>query len=317
MKTCLLLAACLLLAHPLPGQGFPPHEPLNPTSRSRSGLLAAPFEGFVPGRWRGGLAFEYGNAIDSDTGSTRSYLLDAELMRTTIWAAHDLSPRLFVRGDASVTGSYAGFADAFFVWYHGLIHFRQPERAARPRNQFAYEFRLPDGRQVTRPASALAIGDLRATVGRRFGQSLQSVVSLTLPTASGPEGYGRGTISLSTVQTVHVELSPRITYEGTLGLGLTPRHGQLSPYQRTVFASLSAGMAVRLWGAQSIYGSLYFHTPYYHDTHLRSLDSRELTADFGWVARERNGRGWYVVFTEDLAPGDPGIDLILKLGRTW
>jgi hypothetical protein len=33
--------------------------------------------------------------------------------------------------------------------------------------------------------------------------------------------------------------------------------------------------------------------------------------------RDRQGREWRIGFSEDLAPGDAGIDLILKVGRTF
>ena len=44
--------------------------------------------------------------------------------------------------------------------------------------------------RITRSPSAQSLGDARVTLGRRHGESLQSVLSLTLPTATG--GYGRG-----------------------------------------------------------------------------------------------------------------------------
>jgi hypothetical protein len=311
-----LLAGSLVLARALGAQGLPAHQPLNPTSATRTGLYAEPYRAFDPGGgWRSGLSIEYGNAIESDTAGTSSYLLDAELMRSSLLLQRDLSPRVFAELELSAVGAYAGFTDGFFVWYHRLIHYTQPERAARPENVFGYRFSLPDGTTITRTPSALSLGDTRATLGLRHGESLQSVLSLTLPTATG--GYGRGVPSVSTVHTVHLELSPRVFYEGTAGVGFTPRHGDLSAYQRMLFASASTGFGFRLWGSQSVFGSFFYHSPDYHGTGLRSLDHHELTADFGWLARGRDGRDWYVSFTEDLGPGDPGIDLILRVGRTW
>jgi hypothetical protein len=312
----LLLAGAALLARTLGAQGLPPHEPLNPTSSARTGLWAEPFRAFDPrGSWRPAATFEYGNAIESDTQGTSSYLLDAEIMRASLALSRDLGPRSFLELKLSAVGTYAGFGDGFFEWYHRVIHYRQPERAARPRNQFAYHFALPDGTTIDRSPASLALGDARVTVGRRFGASLQSVLSLTLPAATA--GQGRGVPSFSAVQTVHRELSSRVFYEGTFGLGVTPRHGDLSPWQRTRFASASTGFGFRVWGGQSVYGSFFWHSPYYEGTGLRSLDRHELTADFGWLARGRNGRDWHIGLTEDLGPGDAGIDLILSVGRTF
>ena len=316
MNLRLLLTGSILLAPALSAQGLPLHQPLNPTSTTRSGLYAQPFRGFDPRHaWRAAVSFEYGNAIESDTHGTSSYLLDAEIMRTGLSLSRNLGTRGFLDLGVFATGTYAGFADGFFEWYHRLIRYRHPERAARPRNQFAYHFSLPDGTVIDRTPSGLALGDARATVGLRFGQSLQSAISLTLPTGTG--GLGRGVPSVSAVQTVHQELSSRVFYEGTFGLGLTPRHGDLAAWQRTRFASASTGFGFRLWGGQSVYGSFFWHSPYYHDTGLRSLDRHELTADFGWLARGRDGRDWHIGLTEDLGPGDAGIDLILSVGRTF
>jgi len=312
----LLATGCLVLVRALGAQGLPAHQPLNPTSATRTGLYAEPYRAFDPaGGWRTAISLEYGNAIESDSHGASSYLLDAELMRSSVLFRRDLTPRAFAEFELSAVGTYAGFADGFFVWYHRLIHFTQPERAARPENTFAYQFALPDGTTITRMPSALSLGDARATLGLRHGESLQSALSLTVPTATA--GYGRGVPSLSTVHTVHIELSSRVFYEGTVGVGFTPRHGDLSAYQRTLFASGSTGFGFRLWGSQSVFGSFFYHSPDYHGTGLPSLDHHELTADFGWLARGRDGRNWYVSFTEDLGPGDPGIDLILHVGRTW
>ncbi|MEO8226800.1 MAG: DUF3187 family protein [Gemmatimonadota bacterium] len=296
---------------------MPAHEPLNPTSASRSGVYAQPYVVFSPEKWRASITLAYGNAIESDSVKPAAYLLDAEILRVEVGVLHDFSARTFGRVDAALTGAYGGFADGFFLAYHKLIHFRQRARQARPKNTFGYEFTLPDGTSVHPRPDDAALGDVRATFGVRHSEALQSVVSLTLPTATGPAGYGRGTVSLNMVQTALLPLAHRFTFEGTLGVGITPSHGALAAYQRTTFGSASAGLRFRFRGSQSIYGYLFYHTPYYHGTTLRSLDRRELTGDFGWIRQGRNGREWHIGLGEDLAPGDPGIDLILKAGTTW
>ena len=121
----------------------------------------------------------------------------------------------------------------------------------------------------------------------------------------------------SVVHSLRVPLSAIFTFEGSLGAGVTPRHGDLADYQRAFFVSGTTGIRWRLWGGESVYGYFYYHSPYYRGTTIPSLDRRELTGDFGWISRSRDGREWRIGLSEDLAPGDAGIDLVLKVGRTW
>jgi hypothetical protein len=72
-----------------------------------------------------------------------------------------------------------------------------------------------------------------------------------------------------------------------------------------------------VWGRQSLYANLFFHSPYYFDTTLPGLDLRELSLDFGWILQTRNGGDWRIGLTEDLEPGGPGVDLVLRVGRTF
>ena len=78
----------------------------------------------------------------------------------------------------------------------------------------------------------------------------------------------------------------------------------------------SSGLRWRFWGRQSIYGNLFAHSPYYHDTAIPALDRRELSLDFGWILATRGGREWRLGLTEDLEPGGPGVDLVFRLGVT-
>lgn len=317
------LAALLLTAVAVPAAaqsfgGLPQHEPLNPASAGRSALLALPYREAAPGRWRLAVDFDYGNAIEYDVepGSGRTYLLDAELMRTQVQLSRDVGRRSFVMVQAGVQGAYDGFTDGFFFAYHKLIGFDQPERDARPKNLFGYEISLPD-RSIVRERFGLGLTDTRLTWGVRWTPFLQSAITATLPTSTAPAGYGRGVPGVATVQTLRFRLAPPLLVELTGGLGYTPRHGDLAPYQKTFFASQSTGLRISLWGGQSIFGYLYYHTPYYQGTGFRSLDRREFTGDFGWMMRGKQGREWRFGLAEDLAPGDAGIDLILKVGRTF
>jgi len=314
-----LLAACV--AVPLAAQsdgGLPQHEPLNPTATSRSALLLLPYQAPAPGRWRATVQVDYGNAIDLQIkGATgAAYLLDAELMRTSLQLRRDVGERGWVAAQAAIRGSYAGVADGFFVEYHKLIGFQQPERDARPKNSFGYQLDLPD-RTLVRADSRAFLDDLRLSAGLRHSGWLQSAVTVTLPTGTGPAGYTRGVPGIGYVAAWRARPARVLVVEGTLGAGATPAHGDLAPYQRTTFATGSTGLRLTLWGGQSIFGYFFYHSPYYRDTGFPTLDRRELTGDFGWISRTRSGREWRFGLGEDLAPGDAGIDLILKVGTTW
>jgi hypothetical protein len=66
-----------------------------------------------------------------------------------------------------------------------------------------------------------------------------------------------------------------------------------------------------------LYANLFYHSPYYQNTTLPALDGRDLSLDFGWILAERGGSEWRVGLTEDLEPGGPGVDLVLRLGRSF
>jgi hypothetical protein len=216
-----------------------------------------------------------------------------------------------------VGGAYAGFMDGFLDWYHGALGIRMEERENRPRDRFLYQATLPGGRSIQRSPSSLFLGDLRLGFGLRSTPELQSVLSVTLPTSTGPAGYGRGVPSINLLNTVAAAISPRVSYEGSIGLGYTPGRGSLASMQREVFGSVTSGFRVAVWKHNSLFANLFYHTPYYHDTTLRSLDRRELSLDFGWIVKTRTGGEWRVGMTEDLEPGGPGVDLVVRVGRTF
>ena len=315
-----LLISLLLLLAPVRdglGQGLPDFAPLNPMASSRSGLYYQPYRDPVPGRWVGSLGVDYASVIEYNRMSQADYVLDSELLRVSLGLSRDLGPRAFLTLAGSVGGAYAGFMDGFLDWYHGALGIRIGERESRPRDRFLYTVTLPDGSSVRRSRSNLFLQDFRVGFGMRFGSKLQTVLSMTLPTSTGPEGYGRGTPSLALLNTYRSRLQPDLVYEGSLGLGFTPAHGGLLEGQRQAFMAVTSGLRLRVWGHQSLYANLFYHSPYYHGTTLKALDSRELSLDFGWILQSRGGREWRVGLTEDLEPGGPGVDLILRLGRTF
>ena len=173
---------------------------------------------------------------------------------------------------------------------------------------------LPDRVVRTRDPSDMFLGDVRLSAGLRRGPHFQAIATVTLPTSTGPTGYGRGVVAGGVIATVRAPLAKPLVYEGSLGLGYTPTHGDLTAYQHTTFVSLSSGMRWRFWGRQSLYANLFYHSPYYHDTTLPSLDRRDLSLDFGWILATRSGREWRIGMTEDLEPSGPAIDLVFRLG---
>ena len=299
-------------------QGLPGWSPINPAAASRSGLRFEPYSDPAPGRWRATVAVDYGSAIEYNLPSPApSWLFDAELLRINFGVVRDLGPRTFAVAELPVLGVYDGFLDGFLEWYHDIFGIDMPERDARPKNAFAYELAPPSGAPVIRDRSALFLGDLRLGIGYRYNALLQTVGSVTLPTSIGPDGYGRGTVSLNAVTTLRAPFASRFVYEGSVGLGYTPTNGPLADLQREFFLAATSGLRLRFWGRQSLFANLLYHSPYYDDTTLPALDRRELSLDFGWILATRGGREWRIGMVEDLEPSGPGIDLVFRVGGSF
>jgi hypothetical protein len=322
IRPALALAGALLVASlgAVPGaaQGLPEYAPINPVARSRSGLYFQPYREARPGHLGIDLRLDYGNAIEYDLPQARpSYLLDGEFLRLQVAGVRDVRPDVFVFGEAGLEGAYGGFLDGFLNWYHDLLGFSLPERAARPNNVFAYQMALADGTTLKRSPSDLFFGDTRLGVGYRWSRWFQTALSMTLPTSTGPDGYGKGTVSVNAVNTVRAMLNSRFTYEGSLGLGWTPTHGELAPYQKEVFVSATSGLRFRFWGRASLFANVFYHSPYYHDTTLPALDRRDVEFDFGGLLTTKGGREWRIGMTEDLEPSGPAIDVIFRIGASF
>ncbi|HJR16587.1 MAG TPA: DUF3187 family protein [Gemmatimonadales bacterium] len=299
------------------GQGLPAFTPLNPVASSRSGVYFEPFRDRIPGRWSTAVALDYASVIELNQTGPADYVLDSEILRMNFSVTRDLSSRAFVQIAASLGGAYPGFMDGFLDWYHGKLGIRVGEREQRPQDRFSYVITLPDGRHITRSRSALFLGDVGVRVGLRHSANFQSVVSVTLPTSTGPAGYGKAVPSFALLNTVRSPLNPKLVYEGSLGVGLTPSQGVLSDLQRTTFIGVSSGLRHRLWGNQAVFANLFYHSSYYHGTSFPALDRRELSLDFGWILATGDGAEWRLGLTEDLEPGGPGIDLVLRAGTTF
>jgi hypothetical protein len=312
-----VLLGFLALATTARAQGLPAFSPLNPISASRSGLYFQPIREPAPGRWLATVAMDYGSIIESNHRATADYVLDSEAFRLSLGLSRDLGTRTFVLAEASVGGAHAGFMDGFLDWYHGLLGIRMADRENRPQDRFLYEMSLPDGRSIQRSSSGLFLGDLRLGLGLRSTPQFQTVLSITLPTATGPAGYGRGVPSVNLMSTVAAVVNSQVGYEGSIGVGYTPGSGSLASTQRELFLAVTSGLRVSVWRHNSVFANLFYHSPYYHGTTLASLDRRELSLDFGWIVKTRSGHEWRLGMTEDLEPGGPGVDLVFRVGRTF
>ena len=291
----------------------PAHEPLNPAIVARSGLLHLPLEAPAP-RWTFSSTAEYGSVVERNLTWPDLYLYDAELLRVQVAARRDVGERGFVRLQAGVTGAYDGFADAFCEDYPQLIQWVMPERDTRPRNAYGARLLLTERAiDVESERHALLPADLRATIGMRLGGAHQTAVSLTVPVAPARSVFARRVPSVSAMHTARAS-GRAFTVEGSVGVGYTPRTGELSNVQRTVFTMAAAGASVALARDHSLYATLFHHGAAYRGTNFPELDGTELSADFGYAWRSRSGRVWRIGLTEDLRRRDPGIDLVVKVG---
>ena len=125
---------------------------------------------------------------------------------------------------------------------------------------------------------------------------------MTLPTSTAPAGYGRGVVAGGLVTTVRLPLATPLVYEGSLGLGYTPTHGDLDGRTSARrFVSLSSGLRWRFWGRQSLYAQPVLPQPVLSRHDAPALDRRELSLDFGWILATRERAG--VADRHDRGPG--------------
>jgi hypothetical protein len=314
MRSLAASVMSLGVAAPLLAQGLPPLAPINPVATSRSGVYFQPYRDPVPGVWSVALELDYGSAIEYNELEAAEYILDSELLRLNVAARRDIGRRHFVLVDVGVRGAYDGFMDGFLDWYHARLGIRIRERERRPQNEFLYRVAPDNAPAWEQGPGALFLGDARVGVGRRYSPAVQGVLSITLPTATGPSGYGRGVVSANVLHTARAPLSRRWIYEGSVGLGYTPRHGRLAGFEREVFGAVSSGLRARTWGRQALYANLMYQSPYYRQTGLPALDRYELAFDFGWLLATCTGTEWRLGLTEDLKPSGPGIDFVIRLG---
>lgn len=308
-----LAAALVMAAAPAAAQGLPPYLSVNPIVTSRSGVYFQPYvERNRP--WEFRVLTDYASAIEYSFRPGASLLLDAELLRVDATVIRNVGPG-FIGASAGFNGAYDGFLDGFLDWYHDVTGLRVAAREERPRNEFAYALKLPNGDSLDQAPSGGFLGDVRLLGGIRLGRRLQTTVAVTLPT--GPEGYGRRVASVASLTTFRAELDHRWRTEWGLGFGYTPSEGPLADFQRNTFVGANAGFRYRFWGKQAAFVNLFYQSAGYRDTGLRAFDKRELTLDYGFLLKARRGPEWFLGMTEDLEPRGPALDLSFRIGARW
>lgn len=318
MRILALACAAGLASGPRPvaGQALPPYAPMNLMVVSRTGLATQPF--VEPGRtWRVTALIDYASPIEYVSSPTVTYLLDAELLRADLTLTRAIGKNGFLLGQTSLNQASHGFLDGFIDWYHDLFGFPTGARKIRPRNRFGYDLSLAGGPSVSRAKPRAYLGDIRLGVGLRHSSHWQTFVSTTLPTNTGPDGFKRGVASVNAVTTLRTDFGGRFTYEGTLGAGYTPAHGDLRDFQHTIFLLVSQGVRARITGPLHLYSNLIYHSAVYQDIGHSELDARELTIDVGGFFKFRKGPEWILGLTEDLEPSGPAIDVSFRLGARW
>lgn len=309
----------MAIAWPAPGiaQSLPPYASMNPMVTRRTGLSTLPW--IEPGRpWRVTWVNDYANSLEYVDTPAVTYIQDAELLRVDVTVTRSLAARGFLIAAMSLEGAYDGFLDGFLDWYHDLLGLNLPARELRPRNQFGYQL-VSSGESATYESSGAFLGDLRLGAGLRLSPHFQAALIMTLPTSTGPEGFRRGVVSVNATSTLRAAFGRRgaFVYEGTLGAGYTPAHGDFKPLQQTLFLMISQGLRARIVGPLHLYTNVIYHSALYHDTGTRSLDSRELTIDVGGLLRFGRGPEWILGLTEDLEPSGPAIDVAFRIGVRW
>jgi hypothetical protein len=286
---------------------------MNPLLTSRSGLYFQPYVDPLR-KWDIRVLTDYASSVEYTILPGRSLILDAELLRVDATVLRNVGAG-FLGVSAGLNGSYGGFLDPFLDWYHDLTGLRVIAREQRPRNQFDYAIKVPGGDSLIRAKRSSFLGDVRLIGGHRHTRHWQTALAVTLPAA--PEGYGRGVVSVSALTTARSEIGSRLVTELGLGLSYAGETGDLHDYQKSWFVGANAGLRLRFWGKQAAFVNLYYQSPNYQDTGMRALDQRELTLDYGFLLKAKNGPEWFLGMTEDLEPRGPAIDLSFRIGARW
>ncbi len=218
------------------------------------------------------------------------FVLDAEILSTRALVARRIGSSGFVLAGASWNLASDGRLDDFLNAYHDVFGVSVLGRRKRPENSFGYQIDFKGGDFEYEEAVGF-FGDLRVGAGLRHHRHWQSVLTVTLPTGSEPAGYRKGVPSANLTTTFHREFGAegRFAYEGTFGVGYTPRNGDLGEWQRTTFGLLTQGARARLLGPWHAYANFLLATPYYRDSGIPELDANEFGLDLGTLFHFASG----------------------------
>jgi hypothetical protein len=292
--------------------GLPIFGPMNPFEYTRSALFSPPL--LRPtGTWAFSLQLDYASAIELYGNVPNSMLLDAELGHLTFTATFRLSPRVFLLVAGGAQGAYRGFLDAPLDAYHSLLGIDYRARDLRPNNVFGYNFQSNKSIEYYRPVD-LTLLDTRLGIGWMIAEDLQLLGTLVVPTA-WVDGYAAHTVQFGVILTWQRPLWSWFVFQGTLGLGATPRtDGLIRPYQNVVFGSASLGGRARLSERNYLYANFFFQSSIYRNTGDPPLDYWDISLDFGWMFRTDAGWEFSAGITEDPLAAGPAVDVILRFG---
>lgn len=310
-----ILDAGLPAADMLLGE-MPAFSSLNPSMVSRSGVMAYPYKLPSPG-WKMVVQTSYASIIEYDHNDRSRHLLDAEIARAEVALRKDIGRTVWLGGALGASSASSGQFDGFLDWYHDMIGFPMHERNIRPSNQFA-DTLVIKGKQIrARSTGRVSISDVRMEGGYRWSPDLQTVMSVTLPTAPSSSLDHRGVVTVSLSQTLRGRFGDRVVMEFSGGGSYAPRTGPMSEMQRRWNAGGTFATRIRMTGGHSVYGIVFYHSAPYFNTGLATQDSGELTADFGYIFRSRSGREVRLGLTEDIYRLDQGIDVGVRLSVVW
>jgi hypothetical protein len=294
--------------------GLPLFTPLDPLEYTRSALFAPPL--LMPkGAWAFSVHLDYASIIELYTNVPNSVLLDAEVGHMSFSASVRLSKNLFLYFEGGVQGAYAGFLDGLLNAYHSLFGITYEARALRPLNKFAYYFQSGDMRQTFKPVG-LTLLDTELGVGWMLNEQLQLLTTMVVPTVWA-EGYGAHTVQFAAMLTWQRPfIWPWLQFQGTLGVGATPRagFGILQPYQNVVFGSFSVGFKARVSQSNFLYTNFFFQSPLYHGTADLPLDGVDGSLDFGWMYRTDDNWEFLAGLTENPVVNGPAPDVVFRFG---
>ena len=305
------------VAAPARSQGLPAYRSVNPAIASRSPLGFDPVSSGAPG-WHTALRLDYGNVLEAQTRERADYLLDAELIRLNFSLARNVG-RWHLSGAVPIESGQSGALDSYINWWHGIFGFQEGRREGRPENEYEYFIQFPDSSRVSPPLPGTALGDLRLSAGFKHKPNWQTTLVAAFPTNTRPDGWGLETIAVGIETAARMELiRDRLTWEGSAGVGYTPRAGDLARWQQPWVASATAGARLRFLGRQSIYTNFLFHTGPWQSTTLSALGGPDFALDFGFLLKPGDGGPEILAgMVEDLYPYGPAVDLVLRLGVRW